>query len=108
MAAAGELPVEKLIFLGYPLHPPGKKEKLRDSHLYSIRAPMLFFAGVWIPRSIMSDTLLTISDLTPVGSAVQALEDAWYGTTPNALNLLVMAGWAVVVGLLAIRMFRWE
>jgi len=74
----------------------------------AIYFPMLFFAGVWIPRSIMSDTLLTISDLTPVGSAVQALEDAWYGTTPSALNLLVMAGWAVVVGLLAIRMFRWE
>ena len=45
LAAAGELPVEKLIFLGYPLHPPGKKEKLRDSHLYSIQAPMLFIAG---------------------------------------------------------------
>ena len=34
-----------LILLGYPLHPPGKPEKLRDAHLYSIRIPMLFFAG---------------------------------------------------------------
>jgi predicted alpha/beta-hydrolase family hydrolase len=49
MAAAGDLPVEKLIFLGYPLHPPGKKENLRDSHLYSIQAPMLFFAGTRDP-----------------------------------------------------------
>jgi predicted alpha/beta-hydrolase family hydrolase len=49
MASTGALRVEKLIFLGYPLHPPGKKEKLRDSHLYSIRVPMLFFAGTRDP-----------------------------------------------------------
>jgi hypothetical protein len=45
MVAAGKLPVEQLIFLGYPLHAPGKKDKLRDQHLYGIKIPMLFFAG---------------------------------------------------------------
>lgn len=45
MAADGLLPVEALVFLGYPLHPPGKKEQLRDAHLYRIAVPMLFFAG---------------------------------------------------------------
>jgi uncharacterized protein len=45
MVADGRLPVEQLIFLGYPLHAPGKKEKLRDRHLYAIMIPMLFFAG---------------------------------------------------------------
>jgi predicted alpha/beta-hydrolase family hydrolase len=45
MAAAGELSVQGLVFLGYPLHAPGKKDKLRDSHLYDINVPMLFFAG---------------------------------------------------------------
>jgi hypothetical protein len=45
MAADGMLPVEALVFLGYPLHPPGKKDQLRDAHLYRIAAPMLFFAG---------------------------------------------------------------
>ena len=74
----------------------------------AIYFPMLFFAGVWIPRAVMSDTLRTVSDLTPMGSAVQALEDAWFGVTPSALNLAVMAVWAVIAGLLAIRMFRWE
>jgi len=34
-----------LVFLGYPLHPPGKPEKMRDAHLKSIRAPMLFIQG---------------------------------------------------------------
>ncbi|SLJ96806.1 alpha/beta hydrolase family protein [Arthrobacter sp. P2b] len=39
MAAAG------LIYLGYPLHPPGKPEKLRDEHLYGMTTPMLFLQG---------------------------------------------------------------
>jgi len=34
-----------LVFLGYPLHPPGKPEQMRDKHLKSIRAPMLFMQG---------------------------------------------------------------
>lgn len=34
-----------LLFLGYPLHPPGKPEQLRDKHLKDIRAPMLFMQG---------------------------------------------------------------
>ena len=34
-----------LVFLGYPLHPPGREEALRDAHLGKIRAPMLFLQG---------------------------------------------------------------
>ena len=34
-----------LVLLGYPLHPPGKPEQLRDQHLKDIRAPMLFMQG---------------------------------------------------------------
>lgn len=34
-----------LVFLGYPLHPPGKPEQLRDAHLKDISAPMLFVQG---------------------------------------------------------------
>ena len=34
-----------LIFLGYPLHPPGQKEKKKADHLYLIKSPMLFLAG---------------------------------------------------------------
>ena len=34
-----------LIFLGYPLHPPGNPEKRRDAHLDQIKSPMLFIQG---------------------------------------------------------------
>ena len=34
-----------LVFLGYPLHPPGRPDKLRDAHLPDIKVPMLFVQG---------------------------------------------------------------
>lgn len=45
MAAGGMLPVQGLIFLGYPLHPADDPSRIRDAHLYRIGVPMLFFAG---------------------------------------------------------------
>lgn len=45
MAANGDLPAAGLVFLGYPLHPPGKKDQLRDAHLYDLLVPLMFFAG---------------------------------------------------------------
>lgn len=37
--------IAALVFLGYPLHPPGRPDKLRDEHLPQITAPMLFVQG---------------------------------------------------------------
>jgi predicted alpha/beta-hydrolase family hydrolase len=34
-----------LVFLGYPLHPPGKPEKLRDRPLQALPCPPLFIQG---------------------------------------------------------------
>ncbi len=34
-----------LVFLGYPLHPPGKPAQRRDAHLPQIKAPLLFVQG---------------------------------------------------------------
>jgi predicted alpha/beta-hydrolase family hydrolase len=41
--------VRGLVFLGYPLHPPGKPEQRRDRHLPDIREPMLFVQGTRDP-----------------------------------------------------------
>ncbi|WP_347111065.1 alpha/beta family hydrolase [Paenarthrobacter sp. S56] len=45
MAVAEGMDAAGLIYLGYPLHAPGKPEKLRDEHLYGVTAPMLFLQG---------------------------------------------------------------
>ncbi|MEQ6898905.1 alpha/beta family hydrolase [Microbacterium sp. KR10-403] len=48
-AAQGRLDVAGLIYLGYPLHPPGKPEKLRAEHLPDITVPQLFVSGTRDP-----------------------------------------------------------
>lgn len=50
MVAAGAdgepaLPVAGLVLMSYPLHPPGKPERLRTGHLSGIRVPVLFISG---------------------------------------------------------------
>jgi predicted alpha/beta-hydrolase family hydrolase len=45
VASQGVGGVSGLIFLGYPLHPPGRPEQRRDKHLPAIREPMLFVQG---------------------------------------------------------------
>jgi predicted alpha/beta-hydrolase family hydrolase len=44
-AAEGGLPVAGLIYLGYPLHPPGAPDRLRADHLPAIGQPQLFVEG---------------------------------------------------------------
>ena len=45
MAVADGLEVDRLVYLGYPLHPPGAPEKLRAEHLPAIAVPQLFIEG---------------------------------------------------------------
>jgi predicted alpha/beta-hydrolase family hydrolase len=44
-AMAQGLAADGLLFLGYPLHPPGRFDTLRDGHLPAITAPMRFVQG---------------------------------------------------------------
>ena len=48
-----------LVFLGYPLHPPGRPDKLRDEHLQDVQARMLFVQGA-------RDTFGTAEEITAV------------------------------------------
>ncbi len=44
--AASPLPgVRGLVFLGFPLHPPGKPSEERANHLLDVHLPMLFLQG---------------------------------------------------------------
>lgn len=49
MVVAGEggdpLPVAGLVLLAYPLHPPGRPDRLRTAHLPDVRVPTLFVSG---------------------------------------------------------------
>jgi predicted alpha/beta-hydrolase family hydrolase len=49
MCVADGMDAAGLVFLGYPLHPPGKPERIRDEHLYRVEVPMLFLHGTGDP-----------------------------------------------------------
>jgi uncharacterized protein len=49
MAAAEGMPCAGLVFLGYPLHAPGRPGQVRDEHLYGLTQPMLFLHGTKDP-----------------------------------------------------------
>jgi predicted alpha/beta-hydrolase family hydrolase len=59
VAAADSSGIAGLVFLGYPLHPPGRPEQLRDKHLPNIKAPMLFVQGA-------KDAFGTPDELKPI------------------------------------------
>jgi len=70
--------------------------------------PLMFFAGLWIPRAQMPASLQQISDFTPLGAAVQALQDSLRGFWPHPSGLAVLAGYAIVFTVAAARFFRWD
>lgn len=49
MVADGELEAAGLVLVGYPLHPPGKPDRIRDKHLDRVDVPMLFLQGTADP-----------------------------------------------------------
>jgi uncharacterized protein len=45
MAVADGLPASGLVLISYPLHPPGKPDRLRIEHLPALDVPCLFISG---------------------------------------------------------------
>jgi uncharacterized protein len=65
MCAADGMPASGLVFLGYPLHPPGKPDRLRAEHLARIMVPMLFLQGTRDPFArpdLLVGVLKTLGD----------------------------------------------
>ena len=60
---ADGFPAAGLAFLGYPLHPPGQPERIRDAHLRQIDAPMLFLQGTRDPFAMPDRLHRTIAAL---------------------------------------------
>ena len=70
--------------------------------------PLLFFSCLWLPRALMPTVLLDISNYTPLGAAVEAIQDSIRTGFPPVAPLLVLAGYTLVFAFLARRFFRWE
>jgi predicted alpha/beta-hydrolase family hydrolase len=67
LAAEGDA-IDGLLLFGYPLHPPGRFDKLRDAHLPAIKCPVLQFSGT---RDDFCDQ--TLMEKVPVGNNYKIL-----------------------------------
>jgi ABC-2 type transport system permease protein len=70
--------------------------------------PLMFFAGLYVPKEMMPAAVATIGDFTPLGASVLAFSDAATSGLPSLTSLAVLAAYAVVFGVAAARLFRWE
>jgi predicted alpha/beta-hydrolase family hydrolase len=59
LGAAGVDGLRGIIVFGYPLHPPGRPERLRADHLPSVKVPVFIVQGA-------RDTFGTPGELAPV------------------------------------------
>ena len=93
-----------LLFLGYPLHPPGRPERMRDAHLRAIETPMLFVEGTRDPFCPLETLERVRKDLSAPShvaviddgdhsfrvrkSSGRSTEDAWNEVVGAAVNWL--------------------
>lgn len=65
MAVAEGLPAAGLVLISYPLHPPGKPDRLRVEHFEAIAVPTLFISGT-------KDAFGSPGELTSATTAIPA------------------------------------
>lgn len=74
---ADGFPATGLVFQSYPLHPPGKPERIRDEHLSRIGVPMLFLWGTRDPFATPELLERTIASLS--AAALHRIEGGDHG-----------------------------
>jgi ABC-2 type transport system permease protein len=85
--------------------PNGRAAQITGALLFY---PMMFFAGLWLPIQVMPRVLAHVSNATPLGAAVSALNAAANGHFPSGQYLLTLAAYAIGFGVVAAKLFRWE
>ena len=74
---------------------------------------MLFFA-MWLisgtapPRAVLPAGLRDFGSMLPLTHLVTAVQDPWFGFGWSASDLVVLGGYAVIVGAPALWFFRWD
>ncbi|GIF39821.1 ABC transporter permease [Actinoplanes xinjiangensis] len=85
--------------------PTGKTANAIGTFLFF---PLMFFAGLWVPRELMPEILRRIGDFTPLAAGQDLMTDALMGQSPALLSITVLVGYLVICGAAAIKLFRWE
>ncbi len=95
--------LDGLIFLGYPLHPPGKFDRCRDEYLHMLKLPMFFIQGTRDPFARMD---LLQESLSPIKEYVQL---HWIEGGDHSFKVLVRSGknYPEILRQVALQMAAW-
>ncbi|MCL2453874.1 MAG: ABC transporter permease [Micrococcales bacterium] len=102
-----------LLMIGFGLLVGGwAKNENQAAPLTNIVAfPMMFLSGAFFPRFLMPEWLQSVTTwlpLTPVVDGIRFITTENASLVTVAPQLGLIAGWSVVMYLLAFRLFRWE
>jgi len=78
--------VEALLLFSYPLHPPGKPERLRTEHFPRLRVPSLFVHGTADPFGSLTELRQAVS-LMPAPTRVIPVEQAGHDLRRGRFDL---------------------
>jgi ABC-2 type transport system permease protein len=73
--------------------------------------PMMFLSGLFFPVDLMPAWIRPVAAVLPLTYLADALRQIMVGATPVyalSTDFLVLGGWLLVSGVLAVRFFRWE
>jgi ABC-2 type transport system permease protein len=72
--------------------------------------PLMFLSGAGLPIELLPDSIRRISNFLPLTYAVNLLKGMWFGEAWSAhlLDVGVLTLMVVLLGGLAVRLFRWE
>jgi len=96
MAVGDGLPALGLALVSYPLHPPGKPERLRTEHFPRLKVPVLFVSGTADPFGT-PDELRTATAVMPAPTRLIAIDGAGHDLKRGRFDLV-----QVVSALLAV------
>ena len=72
--------------------------------------PMLLLSGTTLPYEVMPETMQRVADVLPLTQGVKLLKATSLGLPVDqaVVPVAVMAVWAVVCTVIAVRFFKWE
>ena len=85
LLAADSTLASGLILLAYPLHAPGRPDRVRDQHLSSIAVPTLFVSGT-------RDALAPVPSLNAALARVSQAQIVWVDGADHSFNMLRKSG----------------
>ncbi len=83
--------VEALLLFSYPLHPPGKPERLRTEHFPRLRIPALFVHGTADPFGSIAELRAAVC-LIPASTQLLPIEPAGHDLRRGRFDLATVVG----------------